>query len=258
MKRYLLMLFALPLAISSCKKEKQVVEDDHDHVHGSTANIEVLFANYVGDSALILDTKEYKNENGDTFTVSTFDYYISNIQLTASDNSVYKESESYHLLQASDASSLKFNLTGLPEKTYTSIEFTIGVDSTRNVSGAQTGALDPAKGMFWNWNSGYIMAKFEGTSSASPLVNDGLMLHIGGFSGANNVLKKVKLTFPTSLSVDHHNAGKVAIKTDLLQWFKSPQVIDFSVTHTVHMPSASAKNISDNYADMFTLVSASN
>jgi hypothetical protein len=61
------------------------------------------------------------------------------------------------------------------------MEFMIGVDSARNNSGAQTGALDPTNGMFWSWSTGYIMAKFEGTSAQSPAAANALKFHIGGF-----------------------------------------------------------------------------
>ena len=52
----------------------------------------------------------------------------------------------------------------MPAGNYNSLSFLLGVDSMHNVSGAQTGALDPANDMFWTWNSGYVMAKMEGAS----------------------------------------------------------------------------------------------
>lgn len=54
----------------------------------------------------------------------------------------------YFLIDASDAGSTTIALQALPGK-YDQVAFTIGVDSIRNISGAQTGALDPGKGMFW-------------------------------------------------------------------------------------------------------------
>ncbi len=75
--------------------------------------------------------------------------------------------------------------------------FLLGVDSLHNVSGAQTDALDPAKDMFWTWNTGYVMAKLEGNSPSSALVNNKYEFHVGGFSGKYNVLKKIlNLLFP--------------------------------------------------------------
>ncbi|WP_316930094.1 MbnP family protein, partial [Hymenobacter sp. IS2118] len=42
-------------------------------------------------------------------------------------------------------------LKDIPVGDYQSVSFTVGVDSARNVAGAQTGALDPNNGMFWTW-----------------------------------------------------------------------------------------------------------
>lgn len=78
---------------------------------------------------------------------------------------------------------------------YDSITFLIGVDSLHNVSGAQTGALDPVNDMFWTWNSGYVMAKLEGNSSSSPQMNQKFEYHIGGYSGKHNVVKKLSFRF---------------------------------------------------------------
>jgi hypothetical protein len=66
----------------------------------------------------------------------------------------------YFLVDFSDTTTTTLKLTILPYL-YNRLSFVIGVDSARNVSGAQTGALDPANGMFWTWNTGYIMAKWK-------------------------------------------------------------------------------------------------
>ena len=65
----------------------------------------------------------------------------------------------------------------------------IGVDSARNTSGAQLGALDPANSMFWSWNSGYIFVRMEGNSPQSTQPYNKLQFHIGGFKGATNCIK---------------------------------------------------------------------
>jgi hypothetical protein len=72
----------------------------------------------------------------------------------------------------------------------------LGVDSIRNVSGIQTGALDPLKGMFWTWNSGYVMAKLEGSSESSNSAGNRFTYHIGGFRPGMNVLKTIDLIIP--------------------------------------------------------------
>lgn len=261
-KRSILLLAALlSLVISACKKDSKT-PGDHDHSSGtdtpaeSTGSIVLKFENKFGNDNLILDLVKYTNAT-DTFQVSTFNYYISNIKLTAADKSVYSETESYHLVKAADAGSLQFNLGNVPVKEYTAITFMIGVDSTRNVSGSQTGALDPANGHFWSWNSGYIMAKLEATSPQSTATGNMVMFHVGGFSGANSVLKTVSLPLTTNAKVSTSTTPQVTLKADLKAWF-SPHAVSFSTLNTIHMPGTAAKKIADNYANMFAVTQVTN
>ncbi len=245
-------IFLVATAFNSCKKDKP--KEDTNIPPVATGAFNLLFKNTVGDSALVLETSEYKNANGDTFTISTFNYYISNVKLIADDNSVYTESESYHLLSAFNDNTLKIPLKNVPFKKYISISFMIGVDSVKNVTGIQGGDLDPAKGMFWNWNTGYIMAKFEGYSSKSPEVDKTVLYHVGGFSGSNSVLKTVGLDFPTAMTVSETESPKLKVKADVLEWFTSPQNISFSSLYVIHAPGADAKKMADNFADMFSII----
>jgi hypothetical protein len=168
--------------------------------------------------------------------------------------SVYTETESYHLLEADDEGSLEISLPNVPFGVYTSIQFMIGVDSTRNVSGAQTGALDPANGMFWSWSSGYIMTKLEGTSPQSTASGNIIMFHSGGFSGPNSVLKTVSPSFNSATAnVSASVTPEIHFKVDVLEMLTSPTTINFSTLNTIHMPGASAKTMADNYADMFSV-----
>lgn len=248
----ILSLLSLITVISSCKKDPD--ETPTPTPAATTGSIALHFENMVGDSALVLNTSTYVNANLDTFNVSKFNYYISNIKLTRSDLSVYTETESYHLLEADNAASLEFVLNNVPIGDYTSIQFTIGVDSARNVSGAQTGALDPANGMFWSWNSGYIMAKFEGTSPQSTAMGGMLMYHVGGFSGTNSVLKTVSPSFNSDVaSVSATVTPEIHLKADLLEWFTTPSNISFATLGAIHMPGANAKSVADNYANMFSV-----
>src|SRR5690606_23703884 len=219
-----ILLLAASVAFAACRKKP---DPNPEPVGQSSGTVELRFQHMVGESALVLDAQTYKNENGDDLTVSTFKYYISNIVLNGDGNDNYTEPESYHLVAHGDASSMTIELENVPAGKYKSVSYMIGVDSIRNVSGAQTGALDPKNGMFWSWTTGYIMAKVEGTSPESAEPNNALTYHIGGFSGVNNVLKTVTLAFPEAIVVNN-NKPHMHIKADVAQWFKSPNLIDFA------------------------------
>ncbi|MBK7385090.1 MAG: hypothetical protein IPI81_17420 [Flavobacteriales bacterium] len=62
-----------------------------------------------------------------------------------------------------------------------SISFLLGIDSLTNVSGAFGGDLDPTKGMYWAWNSGYINWKLEGTCTKCETLKNQFEFHLGGY-----------------------------------------------------------------------------
>jgi hypothetical protein len=246
-------LVVLVFGISSCKQK----DDPTPPVPTEeTGTVKLEFSNKVGSEALVLNTAWYTNQNGDSFNVTKFNYFITNVKLNKSGGS-WAETESYHLLKQTVPSSLEFDMTGIPNGTYTSLTFTIGVDSTRNVSGAQTGALDQANDMFWDWNTGYIMVKFEGTSPKSNQPGNILQFHMGGFSGANSVLRTVTLNLPSDLVVNG-NTTHIHLKADVLELFKNPNTINFATTSAVHMAGAGAKMFADNYNDMISVTLVGN
>jgi len=220
----------------------------------------INFNNVVGSNPLILDNVyRYVNLNGDSFNVQTYRYYISNISFTDNLGNTWYELESYHLIDAADTNSLKVYVDSMPAGTYTSIRFMVGVDSTRNVSGAQTGALDPVNGMFWTWSSGYIMAKFEGHSPSSTSGFNLVVYHIAGYAGQYAGQRWFTPTFNSATAIVTSNTVPVIhINSDLNEWFQTPNVMDFSSYSVVNAPDAISSGIADNYLDMFTVTSIQN
>lgn len=238
----------------NCKKDTKAPDPvaPTPVVPANSNNLNVEFEPMVGDSGLVLTTQTYTNQAGNTFNVTIWKYYVSNIQLTKTDNTVITIPNTYFLVDHSSAATSMISIPNVPYGDYKGMQFTLGVDSARNVSGAQTGALDPANGMFWTWTSGYIMAKMEGASPQSTDVANKLVFHIGGFSGVNNVLKTINIPFNTSVAnVTSSISPKIHISSDLLTWFKAPTAIDFATLNKVHMPGANAVTVANNYASMF-------
>src|SRR3954453_11162725 len=146
--------------------------------NAQTQNLKIHFENKAGDETIQADSI-YQNAFGETFSVHNFKYYISNITLNdAEKNQSFPDK--YFLIDNADSSSQQIELnTSL--KNITAIKFLLGVDSLKNVSGVQTGALDPAKGMFWTWNTGYVMAKLDGNSPSANMPQHAFSYHIGGY-----------------------------------------------------------------------------
>ena len=236
----------------SCQKELHfdaVPEKDH--------NLVLKFKPVVQyDSNDLVFGQSYTNYFNQQFTVKTFKFYIHGIELINTDSGkVFQLSnDKYFLLDLSDSVKSTLQIAVLPY-TYNRISFTIGVDSTHNVSGAQTDALDPANGMFWTWTTGYIMAKLEGTSPASTAPGNVFEYHIGGFKEPDNVIKKVTLLFPFASNVDLEpgKTTEMTIAADAYDWFYNPHDIRFNTNPVITTPGPLAKQVAENYSKMFTV-----
>ena len=218
-----------------------------------TGTVKITFVNTVKGKPMELNTAGYTNPFAEEYTISKFKYYISNIALAFSDG-VFKEIDSYHLIDESNTGSLSFSfLTNV--NTYHSFLFMLGVDSIKNVSGAQTGPLDPLNDMFWTWNSGYVMAKMEGNSPQSKVVNKKVEFHVGGFSGPNNVLKKLMLNFPAGIVLDikEGRTSEIVIEADFDKWWQGPNDLKITDNPVCTTPGELAKKMADNYSKMFTI-----
>lgn len=271
MTRFLLTgLVMATLAISACKKDT-IPEPDPVPTPGGGGNttqgpvggntVRISMKNKVGNDSMMLGNSplRYINASGDSFSIRIYKYYISNIKLTNANGDVWAEPNSYHFVDASVASTLTFDLTGVPAGNYTGMTFLIGVDSTRNVSGAQTGALDPLNGMFWTWNTGYIMAKLEGKAPNSNSAGDNIVFHIGGFSGQYNSLRWAMPSFGTATANVSTTSGPViTLKSDALNWFTGVSDLNFGAVSNLMTPNANMMLVADNYANMFSVLNIQN
>lgn len=169
--------------------------------------------------------------NGDSITIDKFQFYISNIQLK-SKKSTYKESNSYHLIDAFNPGSCSFKI-GDSTFNYNHIAFTLGIDSATNYQGVHGGDLDPMKGMYWSWTTGYINCKIEGQSSKSTNRKGRFNFHLGGFQGkeknAQDILRSAE------------SQKTITIRIDLNKLFKK---IDVANQKNIMIPGKEAVKLS--------------
>ncbi|MGB4959608.1 MAG: MbnP family protein, partial [Saprospiraceae bacterium] len=121
------------------------------------------------------------------------------------------------------------------------ISFYLGIDSMTNVSGAMGGDLDPTKGMYWTWQSGYINFKLEGKTSLCPAKNNAFTYHIGGYKQPNYALQKIALPV-------HVQGHDLKVKLDIKALVNS---IDFAQLHHIMSPSAAAVKLAEQLSKHF-------
>ena len=235
--------------------------DTVDPIDNSTNAVTLEFDNRVGAQKMALGTGTYKNGSGEEFTLTTFNYFISNVALKKADGTVVKFPEQYFLIRQADPTTWEPKLADVPAADYTEISFLIGVDSTRSVAGVdkRTGVLDELSygddGMAWSWNSGYIFVKMEGTSPVVPLNSAGkraFAMHVGGYKGSANNLRTVTMPLNTNATVRKNIAPTIHLVADFMKVFDGTNTIKLAETNSVHNPAV-AGPIADNYMKMFVV-----
>jgi hypothetical protein len=216
--------------------------------------IKIVFRNIINGNPVVLNDSAYTNPFGEQYTIRKLKYYISNLKLDTD----YKKTlniRKYWLINQANDSSLSF-IISVAAKNYFSIGFLLGVDSARNNSGAQTGALDPLNDMFWTWHSGYIMEKLEGTSPQSNIVNNKFEYHIGGYEGDNNVLNYVWL--PQQLLIKKGKTSTIIINVDINKFWDAAYQLKISEAPVCSTQGALAKQVAGNFSRLFSIADVIN
>jgi hypothetical protein len=203
------------------------------------ADFQLIFRPFVGLAPLQLDTN-YILENNQTIEFSALKFYISGVEVLRNDSVIFTEKNSYHLLDASNEPSLHIPLSQLPAGQGTHVRFFLGIDSATTTSGALGGDLDPTRGMFWTWQSGYIHTKIEGKCSRSRGRNREFEFHLGGYRSPFNSLQTITLPLPPSREIN--------IKMDVLKYMNS---IDLASVHHIMSPGEQAVFLSQQFASIF-------
>ncbi len=242
---YIVGFIAAAFIITSCETEEPPTDPNPTPDGKATLVIDFDYVWAMAGNSFELQTDLVHPMTGDSLNFSTFKHYISNIKLIKSDDTEWVEDESYYLLDLADPSSTMLTIEDIPAGSYKGIEITFGVDSARNVSGSQTGALDPVYGMFWTWNSGYIMLKAEG---ASPQSSTGLFsYHLGGFTGDHKAVSTRVLSFPNNTSRDVKDGEQLTVRIQANPARLFHTYGSVSNGHTMHLPGRDAGIMANDF-----------
>jgi hypothetical protein len=189
----------------------------------------------------LVQNKKYVSKLKDTLQLETFRFYVSNIKLILKDNSEISEENSYHLIDIDDLNTQIISFSKKPNIEIKKIVFLLGIDSTASVSGALSGDLDPTKGMYWAWQSGYINFKIEGKSSSCKTRNNAFQFHVGGYLKPNYAIRTIEL--------EPLNSNFV-INVDLAELFNQ---IKLSETNSIMIPGLKAMDLADKAKSMFSI-----
>lgn len=232
----LALVFGLALLISC--------SDDETPVDTTPKNITLTFSAEVEGNAVAYSTGKYTTSLNQQFSIDRIKVYISNVVLVnTSSSEEFVEPDSYHLVALNpDNQTFSFTVANVPAGfQFNSVRYSIGIDATKNLSTDNTGDLDPANDMAWNWNTGYKFFLMEGNYFPSDGSEArGLIIHIG--TNDNLQVNEVALNSMVTVSKD----ASMTFKIDALSPLSGPNDIDFTDNTTFKIGDASNK-MAQNY-----------
>jgi len=217
--------------------------------------VTIEISHVVGSAPLQLSAP-FQTAAGDELALDKLRYYFSNVRLRRADGSWFANPQSpqkpdgYFLIDEATLASKKLAIGPVPNGDYTGIEFVIGVDDARNHAGAQTGALDPAKGMFWMWHSGYIFLKLEGHSPQSTAAAQAVSYHVGGGDIAAPLARTVYLPLGEPMHVRPQLTSEIHLDADVAAVFGGSHPLRIAELPEAMEPPA-VTTVADNFAAAF-------
>jgi len=185
----------------------------------------------------------YVSKNGDSIQFNNVKFYITDFKFDLAKNTHQEIINSSFLVDAFDEKTLLKSLKIPLNIKKTTICFSLGVKGNLSESGALSGDLDLANGMFWAWQSGYINMKIEGVSPSCSTRKNKFTFHIGGFQKPYPTLRR--LSFPIK-----ENQKEITLVVDIAIFLNE---VHLKKNHSLMIPGEEASKLADIAVKMFNI-----
>jgi len=211
-------LILLTSVVSSCKKDEAKPDDTKPPIASY-----LRFNHEVDGTEVEYDTLKYINAFGNTFSIETIRYFISNVEFVKANGEVVAIDSAIYIDPRNPGYESKTYTSALPNGTYTEMRFTFGLDSAMN----QTGAFPnfPETAMEWPMmmGGGYHYMKLEGKYLDDDSYNH-FNFHTGPLDGNKNYFQ---VAIPINLIVDD-GSFDLTLTMEIQNWFKNPYTFDLT------------------------------
>ena len=204
-----------------------------------TLDFDVLY-----QSQNLLEEKIEHQYGSKPIVFTRFRCYLTKFELWKDGQRIWEETDSYHLIDEENPGTTTLTLNIPEDLDYNEIHYQLGIDSATNVSGAMGGDLDPTKGMYWAWNSGYINFKLEGRYQGCPTRKNKFQFHLGGYSAPFATVQNIK----HFLGEGNQKTIKIAVRVD--EFLSKLNLIE---EHSLMRPCQKAVDWSVLAASIFSL-----
>ena len=205
----------------------------------------------VDDQELVFDDIKYTNVAGNTYSVVTLKYFISDITLHNSDGTEYMIDDE-HYVDATDPTTLTYSPgDSIPNGDYTHVSFIFGLNATKNVNGY---FVNPPES-FMEWppamGQGYHYMKLEGKYDSAGVVTKNYNTHTGPSMGNQYF---IEMTLPSSSIKAEGTNLTVDLMMNINNWYSGPNSYDFNTYGQAIMGNQAAQKVlQENGADVFSV-----
>ena len=199
-------------------------------------------ATYNGKS--IAKNSWYNTTHKDSIQFKKIQFYLTDFKIRTVENNIISIDDSHFLIDIFKAQTLKQTLKQAGIKNIKEISFNIGVKDSLNMVGALAGDLDPSKGMYWSWQSGYINFKIEGNSPSCKTRKSKFQFHIGGYKNPYKTTKRVYFKIKNTAS------KAISIHLNIANFFDQ---IDLKNENQIMIPGIKAKTIAETLPKLFSI-----
>jgi hypothetical protein len=205
--------------------------------YGQTTSINIAFQPSISNESIELNTI-YSLTDSSKIEITTCRFYVSNFTFY-SNNKLVSEQKGAFLIDLENPESLQLSF---PFSGVDAVRFNLGIDSSTNVAGILDGDLDPIKGMYWTWNSGYINSKFEGSFTKKDGQKIPFEYHLGGYLPPYTTLQ--------TLTLSCEKSETIFVKLDLSQFITS---LEIETCNNVMIPGPKAVELSRLLTNCFKM-----
>ena len=186
----------------------------------------------------------YKTVKKDSIQFKKIQFYLTDFNIKTIENNIISFNDSNFLIDVFKSETLKQELKEIVTKNIKEISFNIGVKDSLNTIGALAGNLDPAKGMYWSWQSGYINFKIEGNSPSCKTRKNKFQFHIGGYKRPYKTTKRVYF------KVENTAKKSITIHINISDFFNQ---IDLKNENKIMIPGEKARKIAEMLPKLFSI-----
>ena len=220
MYKKIIPIFILLTIFISCEK-------DEAPLPGSDTILNINFTHTVDNENFTLccgvnsDSLPFKNSANEDYNIQRLSYLISDISLHDKEGNIDLIKE-VHFIDVSNDKTLNFNIYNIESKDYSSISFTMGLDTLKNKDNYY---LNNSQGfhasMFWPtaMGGGYHYMKLEGDFDT---ITKGYATHTGATMGMDHSFSN---EFPISFN-ESDNLLSVNINMEINNWYNNPNTIN--------------------------------